>query len=232
MSKAGKPVNAKAEPLTAQQERDLLLIARNFAGCPDDSAGDLEKQFGYDEFIRLKSESALLLRVHYEGCESMDEFIEHCAIIDVFKQEAEAEAAYYRRYAGGLHRIADLLTIAITRASDDTKAEVADLLTGNGGLAAKIVEIGEALSRKRLSDKAINARHDKEGGSRDARAQLRTTWAQGNFSTRVECAEQERGRFKGVKGKELSLSQALKYLRNTPDPDPWPADPKRKGGNP
>lgn len=83
--------------------------------------------------------------------------------------------------------------------------------------------------RSTRGKKAIEARHDKEGGSRDARKQLRDIWAQGNFSTRTDCAEQERGKFEGVKGKELSLSQAIKYLRNTPDPDPWPADPKRKG---
>lgn len=85
--------------------------------------------------------------------------------------------------------------------------------------------------RKEQARKAINARHDKDGGSRAARAQLRATWAQGNFSTRGDCAEQERGNYKGIKGKELSLSQAIKYLRNTPDPDPWPADPKRKGSS-
>lgn len=92
-----------------------------------------------------------------------------------------------------------------------------------------IVSAGIVDNRKTQAKAAINARHDKEGGSRDARTQLRAIWAQGNFSTRVDCAEQERGKFNGVKGKELSLSQAIKYLRNTPDPDPWPADPKRKG---
>lgn len=92
-------------------------------------------------------------------------------------------------------------------------------------------QYGAADGRKEQARKAINARHDKDGGSRDARAQLRATWAQGNFSTRGDCAEQERGKYKGVKGRELSLSQAIKYLRNTPDPDPWPADPKRKGSN-
>ena len=211
-------MNAKAEPLTAQQERDLLLIARNFAGCPDDSAGDREKQFGHDEFMRLKSESASLLRAHYKGCESMDEFIEYCAIIDVFKQEAEAEAAYYRRYAGGLHRIADLLTVAITRASDETKAEVADLLTGNGGLAAKIADIGGALSRKRLSDKAINARHNKEGGSRDLKAKIRDIWATGKYLTKDLCAEEEY-RALGIN----TLGTARGYLTGEPDPNPWPA---------
>lgn len=91
--------------------------------------------------------------------------------------------------------------------------------------------MGVIANRKAQAKDAINARHDKEGGSRDTREQLRAIWAQGNFSTRTECAEQERGKFKGVKGKELSLSKAIQHLRNTPDPDPWPADPKRKVGN-
>lgn len=95
-----------------------------------------------------------------------------------------------------------------------------------------VINLGVLANRKAQTKEAINKRHNKEGGSRDAQAQLRAIWAQGNFSTRTDCAEQERGRFKGVKGKELSLNQAIKYLRNTPDPDPWPADPKRKGGNP
>lgn len=104
-------------------------------------------------------------------------------------------------------------------------------MNAEGFIRTGAFQYGAAGSVKEQARNAINARHNKEGGSRDAMEQLRAIWAQGNFSTRGDCAEQERGKFKGVKGKELSLSQAIKYLRNTPDPDPWPADPKRKGGN-
>lgn len=79
-------------------------------------------------------------------------------------------------------------------------------------------------NRRAQSTVAINARHDKEGGSRDAREQLRAIWAQGNFLKRDDCAEQERFAFRGADGKtELSFSAARKYLRNTPNPAPWHA---------
>lgn len=122
------------------------------------------------------------------------------------------------------HKMAlELMALARRDADALSKESRANLQTA--------INLGVIANRKEQAKDAINARHGKEGGSRDARAQLRATWAQGNFSTRGDCAEQERGNYKGVKGKELSLSQAIKYLRNTPDPDPWHADPKRKKRN-
>jgi hypothetical protein len=59
---------------------------------------------------------------------------------------------------------------------------------------------------------AVNAKHDKPGGSRDKAKKIRDTWASGIFDTRDSCAEQEYAALK------MSFSSARKALRNTPDP--------------
>ena len=70
--------------------------------------------------------------------------------------------------------------------------------------------------------KAANIGHDKPGGSRDLQRQIRSIWATGKYSSRDVCAEQECARLKVLYGK------ARKDLRNTPNPNPWPANPKKK----
>ena len=59
--------------------------------------------------------------------------------------------------------------------------------------------------------KAANARHDREGGSRDKKAQIREIWAKGNYSTKDICAEQE------CAALDWSFSAARKALYNQPD---------------
>ena len=67
-----------------------------------------------------------------------------------------------------------------------------------------------------------NAKHDKPGGSREKRATIRDIWASGKYSNRRICADQE------CDGLGMSFDTARKALRNTPDPDPWPAQPARR----
>lgn len=60
--------------------------------------------------------------------------------------------------------------------------------------------------------KAINARHDKPGGSRDKQKQIKDVWASGKYTSRDICAEEE------CAALNMSFSTARKALRNTPNP--------------
>ncbi|MBW8366645.1 MAG: hypothetical protein K0M70_02150 [Arenimonas sp.] len=55
--------------------------------------------------------------------------------------------------------------------------------------------------------KAINARHDKPGGYRDARRKVLESWASGKFKTKTACAMAAQQKF------GISHSAALKALR-------------------
>jgi len=67
------------------------------------------------------------------------------------------------------------------------------------------------------SSKSANKGHDKQGGSRDKKKQILDIWAEGKYSSKDICAEQE------CAGLAVSFSKARKDLRNAPDPNPWPA---------
>lgn len=73
-------------------------------------------------------------------------------------------------------------------------------------------------NRQTQAKDAINARHDKEGGSRDLKAKIRDIWATGKYLHRTTCAEQEYEAL-GIK----TIGTANDYLKGTPDPHPWPA---------
>lgn len=74
-------------------------------------------------------------------------------------------------------------------------------------------------SASRMSRSGAKAR-DEIYGHRDKREKIKDLWAEGNFLDRDRCAEQESAAL------EMSFSTARKALRNTPDPDPWPAREK------
>ena len=74
-------------------------------------------------------------------------------------------------------------------------------------------------SASRMSRSGAKAK-DEIYGHRDKREKIRDLWAEGNFLDRDRCAEQESAAL------EMSFSTARKALRNTPDPDPWPAKEK------
>jgi hypothetical protein len=58
---------------------------------------------------------------------------------------------------------------------------------------------------------AANALHDKPGGTKARKAEIRAIWATGKYGNRDLCAEQECAHL------EMSFSAARKALRNTPN---------------
>lgn len=72
--------------------------------------------------------------------------------------------------------------------------------------------IGSEEWRRQKARAAANAMHDKPGGSRDKRRQIREIWARGNYSDRDTCAEQE------CAALGMPYSTARKALRNTAEP--------------
>ena len=77
----------------------------------------------------------------------------------------------------------------------------------------QIASLGSAQWRKQNAQAAANVRHDKPGGSRDKKRQLREIWASGKYTTRDGCAEQECAAI------GMSFTVARKALANTPEPD-------------
>jgi hypothetical protein len=73
--------------------------------------------------------------------------------------------------------------------------------------------------RSILGKKGARGRHARDA---DKRRQIQAKWAEGNFSTRNRCAEEE---FAAL---GMSYETARKALKGQPDPDPWPAAPAGK----
>ena len=71
-------------------------------------------------------------------------------------------------------------------------------------------------AKKLASDrgrKAVEARHNKPGGSRDLIKKMQEEWASGNYKSRDLCAEEMCAHL------NISYSTARRALRNTPTPD-------------
>ena len=85
-------------------------------------------------------------------------------------------------------------------------------------LTAGRLEVGQKTaksdSRKEVSEKALDARHKV---SREKHEAIRGRFATGKYSSRERCAEEEYADL------GMLFGTARKALRNTPDPDPWPA---------
>lgn len=72
--------------------------------------------------------------------------------------------------------------------------------------------VGSPAWRKKNAKGAADALHNKPGGSRDKKQQIRAIWASGKYSSRTICAEQE------CAALGMSPETARKALRNTPEP--------------
>lgn len=72
--------------------------------------------------------------------------------------------------------------------------------------------IGSPAWRKQLAKEAAHSRHNRPGGSRDKKKQIRRIWATGKYTSRDRCAEEE------CAALGMSYSAARKALINTPDP--------------
>ena len=89
--------------------------------------------------------------------------------------------------------------------------------SAQGKLNAKIAK----KTKSEAGLKAANARLDQKGGYRETTAKIRNEWATGNYAGRDECATLL------AKSFSVSFDKARKALKNTPNPDPWPAKKKR-----
>lgn len=74
------------------------------------------------------------------------------------------------------------------------------------------VAVGSPEWRKQTAKAAANALHDKPGGSRDKKNQIREIWASGKYSAKDVCAEQE------CAALNMSYSVARRALHNAPKP--------------
>ena len=83
-----------------------------------------------------------------------------------------------------------------------------------------LVAVGEA--NKARSRKSANKGHAKDGASISKRKEIQEIWASGKSKSRAHCAE------KHSESIGMSVETGKKALRNTPDPDPWPAKPYKQ----
>lgn len=81
-------------------------------------------------------------------------------------------------------------------------------------LSAEVENQRHAKKRSQIAKTAVNARHNKKGGSRDKAEQIKAIWATGKYSTREICAEEE---YQALG--YPSFATARKALRNTPAPE-------------
>jgi len=92
-----------------------------------------------------------------------------------------------------------------------------DKLAFDKDMLTRIIEIsvaclGSASWREKNARDAANVRHNKAGGSRDKRRQIREAWATGKYSSRDRCAEEE------ARALGISPYTARKALINAPEP--------------
>ena len=80
------------------------------------------------------------------------------------------------------------------------------------GIAFGQLEGAASASRRATAKKAAESRHDRPGGTRDKREQIRAIWASGKYATREICAEEEH------EALDTSYSTARKALYSTPEP--------------
>lgn len=94
--------------------------------------------------------------------------------------------------------------------------DVLNMQPVNALTLATLIRLERERRAKDVAKAAANIKHNKPGGSRDRKAMILESWASGKFSTRDICAEQECP-------DGITPGTARKYLRSSPDPDPWPA---------
>ena len=81
----------------------------------------------------------------------------------------------------------------------------------------------ESEMRADIARNAADERHSQHHGYREKKKVIQEIWANGMYKTRNDCAQKEMTTL-GVSFKTARIT----YLTGTPDPDPWPARPKRK----
>ena len=129
-----------------------------------------------------------------------------------------AELAVKETHLAELCDALDRMDAQLQLAQDDYKAQktpnlnTVDLPSTDLATPTEHSGIGTPAWRKKIATAAANARHDRPGGTRDKRRQIRELWASGKFASRDVCAEQE------CAALEMSFSSARRALKNTPEP--------------
>lgn len=112
----------------------------------------------------------------------------------------------------GLFSLAHIMQIE----AEDFEASIEpDALPRADDIAANLqpeITVGSPEWRKQTAISAANALHDKPGGSRDKKRQIREIWASGKYTSRDLCAEQE------CAALNMSISVARRALYKTPEP--------------
>lgn len=80
---------------------------------------------------------------------------------------------------------------------------------------------GRDAQRKIVAKKGGDALSSRPGGSRENSQKMKDLWASGRYKDRNDCAE------KGEAILGIPFHTGRKYLRNTPNPSPWPAKARK-----
>jgi hypothetical protein len=146
----------------------------------------------------------------------------HAAVVNQLEdvlshQEAISALANYILAAHEWGRAKRLSVEAVQDFAEDQERRVNDL--ADAAVAALDVaernvrqRAGMQLQASRRAKKAAEKRHGQPGGSRENREKIQAIWAEGKYTSRDSCAEQE-GAALG-----MSISTARKALRGTADP--------------
>ena len=76
------------------------------------------------------------------------------------------------------------------------------------------MQVGENIYKSNKGKKAVNARHDQPGGSRDKQGKIREMWASGDYGSKENCAQMAAQ----TRGLGVSYDTARKALRGEPNP--------------
>ena len=178
-----------------EHARDLLAVFVNEILLPamenprvdgNKSAARYHARVDAGEFDRNETWPQILVAVDF--------FVQAISAHFFENQSQSWEAASSAKYWAGLARGSKGANAAMT--------EKARLLADN--------LLKNILSRR--GERAINARHDQAGGSRDNKKKLLEIWASGRYSSRDECAERECGTLC------VTFRTARKWLMGAPDP--------------
>ena len=141
--------------------------------------------------------------------------------IGQLRHELARMEAQSRRAMGDYYpkcRRVDSGSEAESAARADTNVELPSSDAVNLSIPASMVvgrtypEIGSAEWRSQNARTAVNAKHDRPGGSREKQIRMRGLWATGKYFSRDVCAEQE------CAALGMSFAAARKALKGTPDP--------------
>lgn len=120
--------------------------------------------------------------------------------------------------------------LALSDSLFEKHVSITDQLVANGDLHELVVATrrfcegqlaGRDAQRKIVAKKGGDALSSRPGGSRENSQKMKDLWASGRYKDRNDCAE------KGEAILGIPFHTGRKYLRNTPNPSPWPAKARK-----